>query len=99
MTTTQFLKPKENDTESNSSSTHFTVVNKFGGSRLRQPTKPACCFNLITVIVSMTILFMVIIFGVIIFAEYKDCASDLLYPSDVQTFCFCFVQITDAEIE
>ncbi|KAG4079637.1 hypothetical protein HA402_010417 [Bradysia odoriphaga] len=78
MTTTQNHKPKENDVESNASSTHFTVVNGFGGSRLRQPTKPACCCNLITsVIVSMTILFMIIIFGVIIFAEYPRMMAEI----------------------
>ncbi|XP_037045256.1 uncharacterized protein LOC119080791 isoform X2 [Bradysia coprophila] len=78
MTTTQNHKPKENDVESNASSTHFTVVNGFGGTRLRQPTKPACCCNLITaVIVSMTILFMIIIFGVIIFAEYPRMMAEI----------------------
>lgn len=66
-------KPKENDSASNASSTHFTMVNGFGGSRIKQPTKPVCCCNHITaVIVSMTILFMFIIFGVIIFAECED---------------------------
>lgn len=72
MVTTTNVKPKENDSESNASSTHFTMVNGFGGSRIRPPTKPVCCCNDITsVIVSMTILFVIIIFGVIIFAECK----------------------------
>lgn len=78
MTTTQIDKPKDNDAASNASSTHFTVVNGFGGSRHRQPKKSACCCNLITaVIVSMTILFMIIIFGVIIFAEYPRMMAEI----------------------
>lgn len=71
--TTASNKPKENDSASNASSTHFTMINGFGGSRVKQHTKPVCCCNDITaVIVSMTILFMFIIFGVIIFAECKN---------------------------
>lgn len=80
-------KPKENDSASNASSTHFTMVNGFGGSRIKQPTKPVCCCNHITaVIVSMTILFMFIIFGVIIFAECEHFSIHCSSPYFVNKF-------------